>query len=317
MRGEPPRIVRTIHPLGCFGPSQPLIRRFAPPSPQRGEGRSGTVNLASEPSARAIAIRRWSGIGMGGGVAPAALIGRRCLGAWRVPDRRRQTPASIREPLFTSPGSKLRRNGGSMRHALGGLGRPRPIVSAPAGLQREMSGRLFSWRPAGAGRGGGAGQGIGIGITARCRERSGVLPARTPAIAGLPRLCRRRGCPVMRLLPSRRSMPARFGLAGKQSIGQIVRTCADRRTSPAMMFRPRGKLETSSGSETLERAKGFEPSTPTLARLCSTTELHPHPCRAATTRCMPQADGDDKGLRQNPRRRLCHRLRGVSCRCWP
>jgi hypothetical protein len=26
----------------------------------------------------------------------------------------------------------------------------------------------------------------------------------------------------------------------------------------------------------LERVKGFEPSTPTLARLCSTTELHPH-----------------------------------------
>src|SRR3981189_2288498 len=29
--------------------------------------------------------------------------------------------------------------------------------------------------------------------------------------------------------------------------------------------------------EILERAKGFEPSTPTLARSCSTTELHPHP----------------------------------------
>src|ERR1700721_461891 len=29
--------------------------------------------------------------------------------------------------------------------------------------------------------------------------------------------------------------------------------------------------------ENLERAKGFEPSTPTLARRCSTTELHPHP----------------------------------------
>ena len=29
--------------------------------------------------------------------------------------------------------------------------------------------------------------------------------------------------------------------------------------------------------EILERAKGFEPSTPTLARLCSTPELHPHP----------------------------------------
>src|ERR1700685_1613586 len=31
--------------------------------------------------------------------------------------------------------------------------------------------------------------------------------------------------------------------------------------------------------EDLERAKGFDPSTPTLARLCSTPELHPHPRR--------------------------------------
>src|SRR6202011_367425 len=30
----------------------------------------------------------------------------------------------------------------------------------------------------------------------------------------------------------------------------------------------------------LERAKGFEPSTPTLARSCSTPELHPHPREA-------------------------------------
>ena len=29
--------------------------------------------------------------------------------------------------------------------------------------------------------------------------------------------------------------------------------------------------------QNLERAKGFEPSTPTLARSCSTPELHPHP----------------------------------------
>ncbi len=28
--------------------------------------------------------------------------------------------------------------------------------------------------------------------------------------------------------------------------------------------------------ENLERAMGFEPTTPTLARLCSTPELHPH-----------------------------------------
>src|ERR1700680_2561987 len=33
--------------------------------------------------------------------------------------------------------------------------------------------------------------------------------------------------------------------------------------------------------EILERAKGFEPSTPTLARLCSTPELHPHPRRVS------------------------------------
>ena len=34
----------------------------------------------------------------------------------------------------------------------------------------------------------------------------------------------------------------------------------------------------------LERAKGFEPSTPTLARLCSTPELHPHPLRSCRAR---------------------------------
>ena len=45
----------------------------------------------------------------------------------------------------------------------------------------------------------------------------------------------------------------------------------------------------------LERAKGFEPSTPTLARLCSTTELHPHPYRVAATRWLvPQIGGDCK-----------------------
>jgi hypothetical protein len=46
--------------------------------------------------------------------------------------------------------------------------------------------------------------------------------------------------------------------------------------------------------ENLERAKGFEPSTPTLARSCSTTELHPHPrgwrrSLAGNGRAMPNA----------------------------
>src|SRR5579872_2671354 len=36
----------------------------------------------------------------------------------------------------------------------------------------------------------------------------------------------------------------------------------------------------------LERAKGLEPSTPTLARSCSTTELHPHP-KALTVQIAP------------------------------
>jgi hypothetical protein len=43
----------------------------------------------------------------------------------------------------------------------------------------------------------------------------------------------------------------------------------------------------------LERAKGLEPSTPTLARSCSTTELHPHPnwrrLSAGNGRAMPNA----------------------------
>ena len=42
--------------------------------------------------------------------------------------------------------------------------------------------------------------------------------------------------------------------------------------------------------EILERAKGLEPSTPTLARSCSTTELHPRPkALAAAMRRQPQS----------------------------
>ena len=39
----------------------------------------------------------------------------------------------------------------------------------------------------------------------------------------------------------------------------------------------RRRQPVSDNRRSLERAKGFEPSTPTLARLCSTPELHPHP----------------------------------------
>jgi hypothetical protein len=44
----------------------------------------------------------------------------------------------------------------------------------------------------------------------------------------------------------------------------------------------------------LERAKGFEPSTPTLARLCSTPELHPRP-RAVHAANARRAQGGARG----------------------
>ncbi len=58
--------------------------------------------------------------------------------------------------------------------------------------------------------------------------------------------------------------------------------------------------------EKLERAKGLEPSTPTLARSCSTTELHPHPrwrrTLAVNGRPMPNADRECN----SPRAIRCH-----------
>jgi hypothetical protein len=50
------------------------------------------------------------------------------------------------------------------------------------------------------------------------------------------------------------------------------------RTVTYVSGRTEEKLELSgTDQDNLERAKGFEPSTPTLARSCSTPELHPHP----------------------------------------
>lgn len=57
----------------------------------------------------------------------------------------------------------------------------------------------------------------------------------------------------------------------------------------------------------LERAKGFEPSTPTLARSCSTTELHPHPCQrllADECRPMPNAPCDCNSRKTVRNRRI-------------
>src|SRR3954466_11530754 len=58
------------------------------------------------------------------------------------------------------------------------------------------------------------------------------------------------------------------------------RTFAGKRNSP---LERRALVDFGLGKE-LERAKGFAPLTPTLARSCSTTELSPHPGLAAISR---------------------------------
>ena len=59
----------------------------------------------------------------------------------------------------------------------------------------------------------------------------------------------------------------------------------------------------------LERAKGLEPSTPTLARSCSTTELHPHPrwrrSLAGNGRPMPNAARECNSKNEIQTRPVC------------
>ena len=52
----------------------------------------------------------------------------------------------------------------------------------------------------------------------------------------------------------------------------------------------------------LERAKGFEPSTPTLARLCSTPELRPRPSQGAGSRRLPRGMQRASPASRNPLR---------------
>src|SRR3954469_17427277 len=53
-------------------------------------------------------------------------------------------------------------------------------------------------------------------------------------------------------------------------------TDAGRRKRRGRADSPAFRMPTLDFRRILERAKGFEPSTLTLARLCSTPELHPH-----------------------------------------
>ena len=54
---------------------------------------------------------------------------------------------------------------------------------------------------------------------------------------------------------------------------QQVNEASRQRTSPGSGSSATNGLKS---TRNLERARGFEPPTPTLARLCSTPELHPH-----------------------------------------
>src|SRR5215831_14919326 len=69
----------------------------------------------------------------------------------------------------------------------------------------------------------------------------------------------------------------------------------------------------------LERAKGFEPSTPTLARLCSTPELHPHPdrqlapCRPALLCQIGDRKATDSGNDCVEVKKLCRPANSLGC----
>src|ERR1700745_2381823 len=62
-------------------------------------------------------------------------------------------------------------------------------------------------------------------------------------------------------------------------MGTISHHCFPHASSPHQRWQPlfAGRINHLRSFRILERAKGFEPSTPTLARLCSTPELHPRP----------------------------------------
>jgi hypothetical protein len=95
-----------------------------------------------------------------------------------------------------------------------------------------------------------------------------------------------------------RTQAARDGairyLDGIVAARQQPATMMKRRRNPRRILSPEKLDEIVPMQAFLERAKGFEPSTPTLARSCSTTELHPHPKALAakspaTRRPMPKA----------------------------
>ena len=71
--------------------------------------------------------------------------------------------------------------------------------------------------------------------------------------------------------------------------GRATRVAAE---DPAETQKGRPKATPAWSDFRLERAKRFELSTPTLARLCSTTELRPHSATAPAGRSVSSRGGD-------------------------
>ena len=66
----------------------------------------------------------------------------------------------------------------------------------------------------------------------------------------------------------------------------------------------------------LEQVKGFEPSTPTLARLCSTLELHPRWFCQLNHKHMPTAFNKLKSLRHDSGQTFfCQQFTSIELRC--
>jgi hypothetical protein len=102
------------------------------------------------------------------------------------------------------------------------------------------------------------------------------------------------------------------------SLSRTLRKGRSRSSRVSRKPAPKGCFSNSDFSKRkLERAKGFEPSTPTLARSCSTPELHPRPwdCRLLVTgdrqtyaKCGPRMQQLANGYRNQRKARYSHNL---------
>ena len=177
---------------------------------------------------------------------------------------RQRDGCRVRQPRIAVPGSHHARRG-SWRSAL-------------ATDQETVDGTASRWRRY-ADLGTRVQDGAARGGSPRPARRSRQARAATSR-NGAPGCAPRRGPRGEPAAEHRRGVPGgEKGLRGGRRAAD-----GNRRLSEQLEQQPGGPVRHRCSSTIvgfisaeLERAKGFEPSTPTLARLCSTPELHPHP----------------------------------------